>query len=99
MAKRTLSTVIADGTGDAFEFPGGLAIIALRGTWGGATINIQVSDDGTNFVDFRAESGFTADGAAALSLPKCWLRTSTASSTTSTSVAVTISGDIVTNFS
>ena len=90
---KTLATITADGAAGAFEYDGGPAILVLRGTWGGATVNIQVSDNGTNYVNFRDDSGFTADGAVSLDpLPRCYLRAS-ASGTTTTSVVFAIIDD------
>jgi hypothetical protein len=94
MPSKTLATIAGDGAAGAFEYDGGPAVLVLRGTWGGATVKIQVSDNGTNYVDWRDDSGFTADGAVSLDpLPRCYLQAVASSSSSSTSITFAIIDD------
>ena len=61
----------ADPTGDSVSFPGARdRAVHAYGTWGGATMAIQGSMDGTNWFTLHDESGvaltFTADGGHAI---------------------------------
>ena len=94
MATKLLATVTADGAAGAYYFPGGLAMIHAYGTWGGATIKLQASTDGTNYDDVRDDDGFTAEGVALLTLPPCW-RQVNAASTGTTSVKVAVRAELI----
>lgn len=64
----------AAATGTAQSWPGGDGVFAVRGTFGGATVKLQWSEDGTNWWD-ADKSGdtfttFTAAGSGRFGLPK-----------------------------
>lgn len=48
-------------------------MVVLRGTWGGGTITLQTTVDGTNWVTCKDDSGtaiaWTSDGAYGVNLP------------------------------
>lgn len=67
--------------------------VQVTGTFGGATIVLQVSNDGTNFVTLKDGTGtnisFTSAGMAEFSTAALWLRPSS-SGGTSDDVTVTV---------
>jgi hypothetical protein len=72
----TCTTASVDGASavpDQGNMRSGRVLISGRGTWGGATLAVQVSTDGTNFVAYNKPEGaaltFTADFAYTLNLP------------------------------
>lgn len=92
MSTLAIATDVSTNSSTASKyFEGGPALVIARGTWGGATLKIEVceNDDGT-FVPLRDDSGFTADGAASFGIiPPCWIR-ATVSGVGTTSVSALI---------
>jgi len=56
----------ASATGAAAEWPGGWGRVETRGTFGGATLTLQVQDaDGSTYHTVAAETTFSAAGTSA----------------------------------
>jgi hypothetical protein len=56
----------ASATGTAVEWPGGWGRVETRGTFGGATLTLQVQDaDGSTYHTVSAETTFSAAGTSA----------------------------------
>jgi hypothetical protein len=72
---------------------GALCAVQATGTWGGGTITVQVSLDGTNWFTAQtlaqADATFSSDGLLELSTAAAYLRV-TASSVTSVAVSVVL---------
>lgn len=68
MATYLFSARTTNGNSAAVSHPGGPVMLITRGTFDGATVKIQVSDDGTNWVDLQY-AAFTAAIATLLELP------------------------------
>lgn len=68
MATYLFSARTTDGNSSSVAHPGGPVLLIVRGTFGGATVKIQVSDDGTNWVDLQY-AAFTAAIATLMELP------------------------------
>lgn len=62
------SNKTTNGNGDAYGYPGGPRLLIIRGTMDSATVKMQASDDGTNFVDIN-DASFSANGATMFMLP------------------------------
>jgi len=69
MAASRLSVTLlsnASATGTAVEWPGGWGRVETRGTFGGATLTLQVQDaDGSTYHTVAAETTFSAAGTSA----------------------------------
>lgn len=53
----------ASATSDPVEWPGGFGRVELRGTFGGATVTLQVQDaDGSTYHTVGSETTFSAAG-------------------------------------
>lgn len=76
----TWETLTENDTASAAKWQGGEGFVSVYGTFGSATVNIQVSlDDGTIF--FVPDTGappdgvaFTADGLVKFDLPPCQIK-------------------------
>lgn len=65
----------ASSTGDRHEWDGGSARLAVAGTFGGATVKMQVlGPDGATWIDAGPGATFTAAGHCALTLDQCAVR-------------------------
>lgn len=90
MATYLFSARTTDGNSSAVSHPGGPVLLIMRGTFGGATVKIQVSDDGTNWVDLQY-SAFTAAVAILMELPiNTLIRANVSGAGGSTSITVAI---------
>jgi len=63
----TLATDLADGNTSAVISRGGTFQIFMRGNFNSGTAKVQLSVDGTNWVDAGADGELTASGAVILS--------------------------------
>ncbi len=82
MALPQTISISANGNSTSYAFEGGTGNITAWGTWSGATVKLQHSVDGTNFVDSGTDAQFTDDGSATFELPSCLVRVNTASGST-----------------
>jgi regulation of enolase protein 1 (concanavalin A-like superfamily) len=90
MATYLFSARTTNGNSSAVAHPGGPALLVVRGTFDGATVKIQVSDDGTNWVDLQY-AAFTAAIATLIDLPiGTLIRANVASAGAGTSITVAI---------
>ncbi len=90
MATYLFSARTTDGNSASVAHPGGPVLLIVRGTFGGATVKIQVSDDGTNWIDLQYAS-FTAAVAVLMDLPiNTQIRANVAGAGAGTSVTVAI---------
>ena len=90
MATYLFSARTTNGNSSSVSHPGGPALLVVRGTFDGATVKIQVSDDGTNWVDLQYAS-FTAATAVIMDLPiNTLIRANVASAGAGTSITVAI---------
>jgi hypothetical protein len=78
----------ADETGDGAAWPGGGGVLFVNGTWGGATVSLQWSDDGTTWWGLGSDHALTADGLVHFMLPAGEIRAAVASAGTTTLTAV-----------
>lgn len=83
---KILSAVTVDGNGSAFDWPGGQGALIVTGTFGGATVKLQMSPDGgTTYVD--TEGSLTATGVDLFTLPPCKVRGNVSSAGTTSVTA------------
>jgi regulation of enolase protein 1 (concanavalin A-like superfamily) len=68
MSTYLFSARTTNGNSSSVLHPGGPVLLIIRGTLGGATVKLQVSDDGTNWVDLQY-AAFTAESAVLMDLP------------------------------
>jgi regulation of enolase protein 1 (concanavalin A-like superfamily) len=90
MATYLFSARTTDGNSSALDHPGGPVMLIVRGTFNGATVKLQASDDGTNWVDVQY-AAFTAALAVLFELPigsKIRANVSGAGASTSLTVAI-----------
>lgn len=79
-----------NGASAALAHPGGPALLIVRGTFGGATVTTQVSDDGTNWVDLQF-GVFTSATGVVFELPiNTLVRVSVSGATGTTSLTVAV---------
>lgn len=73
-------TVIAtaqaeDVTGTGVSAPAGRSMLYAYGTWGGTSLAVQISADGTNWLSLETNGTFTENAAREVAIPKgCKLR-------------------------
>lgn len=90
MATYLFSARTTDGNSSAFNHPGGPVLLIVRGTFDGCTVKIQVSDDGTNWVDLQY-AAFTAAVATLMELPiNTLIRANVSNDGAGTSITVAI---------
>lgn len=90
MATYLFSARTSNGNSSSVSHPGGPVLLIARGTFDGATVKIQVSDDGTNWVDLQY-AAFTAAIATLMELPiNTLIRANVASAGAGTSITVAI---------
>lgn len=77
-------------TGSAFRWPGGTGAFLVDGTIGGATITLEWSIDGTNFVAAGTDTTLTDEGGGLFTLPECLIRAKTAGGSGSSITALAI---------
>lgn len=80
------NTITANGNTTTLSWLGGTGTFTTSGTFDSATVKLQQSPDGTNFVDVGLDTTHTADGVANFVLPPCDVRVNTASGGGSLSV-------------
>jgi len=90
MSTYLFSARTTNGNSSALSHPGGPVLLIVRGTFDGATVKIQVSDDGTNWIDLQYAS-FTTAVAVLMDLPiNTQIRANVAGAGAGTSVTVAI---------
>lgn len=90
MSTYLFSARTTNGNSSALSHPGGPVLLIVRGTFDGATVKIQVSDDGTNWIDLQY-AAFTAAVAVLMDLPiNTQIRANVAGAGAGTSVTVAI---------
>lgn len=90
MSTYLFSARTTNGDSASLSHPGGPVLLIVRGTFGGATVKIQVSDDGTNWVDLQY-AAFTAAIATLMELPiNTLIRANVSGASGSTSITVAI---------
>lgn len=57
-----------NGNSSSLIHAGGTVALVVRGTFGGATVKLQISDDGSNWVDIT-DASFTSAAAKLLTVP------------------------------
>lgn len=73
-------TVIAaaqaeDATGTGVGVPAGRSMLYAYGTWGGTSLAIQISPDGTNWLSLETNGTFTENAAREVAVPDgCQMR-------------------------
>lgn len=83
----------ADGATSGKTWQTGAGVVSMTGTFNGASVSVEFSVDGTNYVSVGADGTLTAAGAYAIYLPSCSLRLNITGSGGSTDVDVRITGD------
>ena len=62
-------------TGPLVDCPGGIMVFAVAGTFGGATVKLQIlGPDGSTLIDAGAGTTFTAPAMGVAYLPPCQLQ-------------------------
>lgn len=70
----------ASATGSGKNWPGGEGAFLVAGTFGGATVTLQVlGPDGSTWLDVGADAALTAAGAVGFTLPPGTIRAAVAS--------------------
>ncbi len=65
----------ASATGSTMEWPGGEGEFAVAGTFGGATVKLQVlGPDGVTWIDAGTNTTFTASNAGIFKAAHCFIR-------------------------
>jgi len=78
-----------NGNSSSVVHPGGTLGLIVRGTFGGATVRLQISDDGANWVDIN-DAFFTAASAQLLIVPGGALLRATITGGTAASLTVAL---------
>jgi len=75
MLTKVFDAETSDGNSDSVELYGADGVIALSGTWDGATIHVEMTPDGgTTWIDLAGAS-YTTDGCRVFTLPaRCQVR-------------------------
>lgn len=77
-----------DATGEGAAWPGDWGVFFVNGTWGGATVSLEWSDDGTTWWALGADYALTADGLVHFMLPAGQIRAAVASAGTTAITAL-----------
>ena len=80
-------TLTSDGSSSEFDWPGGKGTYMARGTWDGATVTLEMSADGDNFISVGTDAELTAVGAGGFDVSGCKLRVTMSSAGTSSVTA------------
>jgi hypothetical protein len=82
----------ASVTGPQVNWPGGIGVFAVVGTWNGATVTLQfLGPDGTTLMTAGTGTTFTANGAGVFYLPKATIKATITGAGGSTSLTATAS--------
>lgn len=85
----------ASSTGSAVLWPGGRGTFLAAGTFGGATVSLQVlGPDESSWIDAGSYTTFTANGVGNFDLPQGKIRASVASGTPSSLYAIACTIDL-----
>lgn len=85
----------ASATGSAVVWPGGRGSFLAAGTFGGATVKLQVlGPDGTTWIDAGTYTTLTAAGVGNFDLPQGQIRASVSGGTPSALYAVAVTVDL-----
>ena len=83
----------ANANGETFNFTGGKCILLAFGTFNTCSMTVQVSHDGSTWIDYSTVTAITADKAVDLELPKgIFIRGVMASVGASTSASLVLVG-------
>lgn len=69
---------VGDTTGDGVVWPGGSGVAFVNGTWDGATVSLEWSDDGSTWWVLGSGYALTADGLVQFTLPLGQIRAAVA---------------------
>ena len=90
MAVNTDSSITADGVTTAHDYAGGPGAAVVTGTFDGATIELEISLDDTNYAPVGNESIlFQPNGFSIGNIPACKLRWRTKNAGTNTDLTAT----------
>ncbi|WP_439392585.1 hypothetical protein ACRQ5Q_24495 [Bradyrhizobium sp. PMVTL-01] len=85
-----------DGNSNGADWPGGRGVFAVVGTFNGATVKLQWTPDGTNWLDVDQNGDTfvtkTAAGHGGFELPQCQVRAAQSGSGGATSLTTTVGG-------
>ncbi|MCE9649802.1 MAG: hypothetical protein K8R18_09290 [Parvibaculum sp.] len=81
-----LNGVTANGSSPLVDWTGGTGTFWAWGTFGGATVALEASPDGSSWIAVGASVSFTQDGVGAFSLAPCKLRATVSGATATTNV-------------
>jgi hypothetical protein len=81
-----LHGVTANGSSPMVEWTGGTGTFWAWGAFGGATVSLEASPDGSSWIAVGASVSFTQDGVGAFSLAPCKLRATVSGATAATNV-------------
>ncbi|HEY4342835.1 MAG TPA: hypothetical protein VGN05_00700 [Parvibaculum sp.] len=82
-----LNGVTANGSSRLIDWTGGTGTFWAWGTFGGATVALEASPDGTTWISVGPAVSFTQDGVGGFSLAPCKLRATVAGASGATNVS------------
>jgi hypothetical protein len=85
-----LNAATANGSSATVDWTGGTGTFWAWGTFGGATVALEASPDGTNWFSVGQSVSFTQMGVGGFVLGPCKLRASVSDATETTSVSATL---------
>jgi len=82
-----LNAATANGSSAAVDWTGGTGTFWAWGSFGGATVALEASPDGTNWFSVGQSVSFTQNGVGGFALGPCKLRASVSGASGTTSIS------------
>ncbi|MDR3498241.1 MAG: hypothetical protein P4L72_03330 [Parvibaculum sp.] len=82
-----INAATANGSSAPVDWTGGTGTFWAWGNFGGATVALEASPDGTNWIGVGPAVSFTQNGVGGFSLGPCRLRATVSGATATTSVS------------